>query len=442
MTLLRALAAWFFLFLVAFANGAFRELYYAKYLGALRAHQISCGIGLVLIIAAVWTISRRWHFQSLTQAWRAGWLWLALTVAWEFVFGHFVMGHPWEQLLNDYAFWRGRLWLFVLAGIFMSPVLVYRVERRRAITAAIWWALAGWAACGLTMAVCRAIWGLQAALWLHGAAAPVIFFVVTIFYWNRAGHLRPIPMAGVFLAAVLAMDLLVVAPFFEKSFAMFTSVAGTWIPFGLIFLGSLATGMILSVAPQRRPFLKWMPGERELMERLPEDAHLDTERGSTHAIGIAAEPARIWPWLIQMGYGRGGWYSYDRLDNWGHRSAEKIRPEFQNVKAGDRLPSTPDGKCWFEVLEAEPGRHFVLASHLTVRPLRSLPWGEPSPKVYSKSTWTFALEQDGEETRLLVRARSVASPWWRWIAMDAFFSLAHVIMQRKQLLNLKRLAEQ
>jgi proline iminopeptidase len=238
------------------------------------------------------------------------------------------------------------------------------------------------------------------------------------------------------------MDLLVVAPFFEKSFAMFTSVAGTWIPFGLIFLGSLATGILLSVAPQRRPFLKWMPGEHELMERLPGDAHLDTERGSTHAIGIAAEPARIWRWLIQMGYGRGGWYSYDRLDNWGHRSAEKIRPEFQNVKAGDRLPSTPDGKCWFEVLEAEPARHFVLASHLTVRPLRSLPWGEPSPKVYSKSTWTFALEQDGEETRLLVRARSVASPCWRWFAMDAFFSLAHVIMQRKQLLNLKRLAEQ
>jgi hypothetical protein len=130
MTLAKSLIAWFVLFLVAFANGAFRELYYARYLGELRAHQVSCLLGIALIIGTVWVLTRPWPFRSPAHAWRTGWLWLALTVAWEFLFGHFVMRHPWDRLLKDYAFWEGRLWALVLASIVMAPLLAHRWHRR------------------------------------------------------------------------------------------------------------------------------------------------------------------------------------------------------------------------------------------------------------------------------------------------------------------------
>ncbi len=130
MTLTRALVAWCFLFGIAFANGAFREFVYRKYLGEWRANQVSCGLGIVLITGAVWAVSRWWPFASSLQAWRTGCLWLGLTVAWEFVFGHFIMGHPWQRLLGDYAFWRGRLWPLVLAAILVAPALVYSWARK------------------------------------------------------------------------------------------------------------------------------------------------------------------------------------------------------------------------------------------------------------------------------------------------------------------------
>lgn len=125
MTLVQALLAWLVLFVVAFANGLLRAVFLKTYLGDLRAHQVSCGIGIVLITAAVWLLSRRWRFLSTAQAWRTGLLWLALTVAWEFLFFHFVFGSSWALLLQDYALWQGRLWVLVLATILLAPVLIH-----------------------------------------------------------------------------------------------------------------------------------------------------------------------------------------------------------------------------------------------------------------------------------------------------------------------------
>ena len=63
-------------------------------------------------------------------------------------------------------------------------------------------------------------------------------------------------------------------------------------------------------------------------------------RSATMAVTIDAPPSRVWPWLVQMGTDRGGWYSWDRLDNFGRRSAETIHPEWQQIAVGDRLAAT------------------------------------------------------------------------------------------------------
>jgi hypothetical protein len=70
-----------------------------------------------------------------------------------------------------------------------------------------------------------------------------------------------------------------------------------------------------------------------------------------HAITIRARPAEIWPWLVQMGCRRAGWYSYDGLDNGGVRSAERILPEFQQVQVGDIFPATPRAKAVWHPLD-------------------------------------------------------------------------------------------
>lgn len=107
-------------------------------------------------------------------------------------------------------------------------------------------ALVLWAACGAVMAVGRRLFGLDTTLRIHLAAAPVVAFAVS------AAHARIAPEFGVALRAaaitgiVFILDLLVVAPIFERSYDMFRSPIGTWVPFALIFAASLAAGRLIS----------------------------------------------------------------------------------------------------------------------------------------------------------------------------------------------------
>ena len=85
------------------------------------------------------------------------------------------------------------------------------------------------------------------------------------------------------------------------------------------------------------------------------------------AVTIDAPPSRVWPWLVQMGTDRAGWYSWDRLDNWGSHSADRIHPEWQEISVGDRLAATPDGSEWWEVAALEPERFLGLRMSLDLR---------------------------------------------------------------------------
>ncbi|HEY8717807.1 hypothetical protein [Pengzhenrongella sp.] len=144
---------------------------------------------------------------------------------------------------------------------------------------------------------------------------------------------------------------------------------------------------------------------------------------ATRAITISAPPERIWPWLVQVGTTRAGWYGYDLLDNLGHASARHLLPEHQHLAVGDVVPMSPDGLQGMSV-------HSFEAPH-------SLIWSTPGDTSWA---WRLDAQTDGT-TRVTTRIRSRI----RWspmsIAYYALVEIADVWMIRKMLLNLKARAE-
>ena len=183
-------------------------------------------------------------------------------------------------------------------------------------------------------------------------------------------------------------------------------------------------GVIVTGALSRR---RVRPLGDEARRPLPGDELMAAELQWTHGITIRARPSEIWPWLVQMGCRRAGWYSYDRLDNDGVPSADRILPAFQHVEAGDILPWTPTDDDGFVVRAVEPERALVL--------------GDDAGRL----TWALVLEpMDETATRLVARVRvrparkdaATSRPTVRLVWRPVHFG-----MQRRQLLNLKRRAE-
>jgi hypothetical protein len=170
----------------------------------------------------------------------------------------------------------------------------------------------------------------------------------------------------------------------------------------------------------------------ERAKTLPGDDLIPQPIGAVnHAITIHRSPHEVWPWLVQMGSGRAGWYAYDFIDNGGQHSAERILPEYQDISVGSVLPAIPGAKDVFVVAECQPDRSLVLS------------WRLADGRY--QTTWAFVLEQtQPDQTRLIVRGR-VASGYRpyglpQWFALSTG-RIAHFIMQRKQLLNIARRAE-
>ena len=106
-------------------------------------------------------------------------------------------------------------------------------------------AFLGWALCAATMGIGMAVTTLENTLIIHSIAAPIFFAGVSLVYFRKFNFTSPLQTALIFVLFVIAMDFFVVAMLINRSFEMFTSLLGTWIPFGLIFLSTWITGLLV-----------------------------------------------------------------------------------------------------------------------------------------------------------------------------------------------------
>jgi hypothetical protein len=124
----RYAVAWLGLVVLGILNGVIRNAVYSERVGELRAHQASTIILIIVIALYTWVLSGWWKIESGAQAVTIGLIWLVLTVAFEFGFGHYVAGHPWTRLLHDYNILQGRIWAFVLIWNAIVPYVMYRLR--------------------------------------------------------------------------------------------------------------------------------------------------------------------------------------------------------------------------------------------------------------------------------------------------------------------------
>jgi len=124
----RSLVVWLMMLVVASVNGAIREALLIPAIGVIAGRAISTVALCVLVILLTW-LSIRWiQPRSGRDAWIVGALWVALTLGFEFMAGHFLFGDPWSQLLEEYNVFRGRIWVLVLVTIAFAPRVCARIR--------------------------------------------------------------------------------------------------------------------------------------------------------------------------------------------------------------------------------------------------------------------------------------------------------------------------
>ena len=175
-----------------------------------------------------------------------------------------------------------------------------------------------------------------------------------------------------------------------------------------------------------RPWqLRWGATDDEIRRPiLGDDIVGNPSFNATRAIAINAPVESIYPWIVQMGVNRAGWYSYDLLDNLGRHSAEVILPQHQNIQVGDLIPMSPDGK-----------------QGLWVKDFRNNEWILWWDKT-GDTSWAWGIYPDGiSRSRLVTRIRVK----YRWLSPAILFNLIieflDIWMMRKCMLGIKRRAE-
>lgn len=180
----------------------------------------------------------------------------------------------------------------------------------------------------------------------------------------------------------------------------------------------------------------------ERAARLPGDDLIVRPKVQTdHAITIDAAPSEVWPWLVQMGWGRGGWYTAEWVDRLlfpaNGPSADRVIPELQRISVGTFIPDgPPETECGLHVVELQPERALVLrsSSHLPKS------WRERATLDWS---WAFSLRalDDGRRTRYHFRSRWITDPWWFTVGGTLGIIPADFLMSRDHLRGVKKRAE-
>lgn len=196
------------------------------------------------------------------------------------------------------------------------------------------------------------------------------------------------------------------------------------------------------VAPVlRRRYNQWGATAEEVSAELPGDELVaDPDLGYTRAVTIAAAPERVWPWLAQIGQGRGGLYSFDGLENLARcdiHSADRILPEHQELAAGDLIRLGPPGYPCFRVHEVHAPLSLVLVGADPKAP--HLPAATDSPTGIATWQWLLRPDAGDRSTRLLVRQRQSYPPgqavMWHLVEPVGF------VMERKMLRGIRARAE-
>lgn len=222
-----------------------------------------------------------------------------------------------------------------------------------------------------------------------------------------------------------------------SKFSLKTLGEGIW--------GAATVGVTILLSPLLRPwYRRWGAADAEVRRTLPGDEFAPRPKSElTLAITIEAPAAQVWPWFVQIGCQRAGWYSYDLLDNGGAPSADRIIPEFQRLEVGDTVKAVPNGSFGFPVAAITPGKALVLAGTLNTSNGQPADPNDPSLKSYFSGDQTFVVDAlDDMATRLIFRmrmdwdARPLNTLIYRGIVEPISF-----VMGRKMLQKIKLRAE-
>jgi hypothetical protein len=211
------------------------------------------------------------------------------------------------------------------------------------------------------------------------------------------------------------------------------------------FGGVLALAGTVVLSPLLAPwYRRWGATTEETQRSLAGDElALHPRSEITCAITVQAPVGQVWPWLVQLGCQRAGWYSYDLLDNSGQPSADRILPEHQHLAVGDEILLTRKGPLAMPVVALEPEKALVVGGTLSTQTGEGVALADPLPEAYYTGINAFVLEQAGAgATRLIFRQRLDWSPALANTLMyRVFLEPISFVMGRKMLKGIKRRAE-
>jgi hypothetical protein len=208
----------------------------------------------------------------------------------------------------------------------------------------------------------------------------------------------------------------------------------------------VAVGAGLAYAVLLRPrLLTWGATRAEATAALPGDDLVRDRWRTTRAITINATAEDVWPWLVQMGFGRAGWYSYDWLervigagDFAEGRSPRSVLPQMQSLAVGDSVPLSADGGLTAAVVD--PPRALVLRMAMSM--LTGAPAREGDHALLHR-TWAFVLVPVGPRlSRLLVRVKGAYRPRALGMLFPLLLEPEHLLMERAMLRGIRRRVDQ